>query len=91
MVDQAPRFAHFEHGGRIGVARPAKPELALKLAKAAVGTNTNLGEIARKCGPYTFIGYLSVDKESENVLDEEGNIVDKLKPGDSFIGKGKLQ
>lgn len=72
-------------GKALAVIRPSDPSLALQLAHLAMKTqDKNLfGEMLTK-QDYTFAGYASSDG-SINLLDENGSLVDTMRPGDSLI------
>ena len=64
------------------VGRPAKPEKAVLLAKAACESKI----ILEVCGPYTLQGVLGADRET--LLDPDTlTPCSKLEPGDSFFDK----
>lgn len=72
-------------GERMQVIRPDSPALALAVAKVALDHNDAalLERLPEEVGEYTFIGYLAVVEPY--VVDETGEIVDVVKPGDSFV------
>jgi hypothetical protein len=83
-------FATFPEGGRVCVRRPAKPELAVQLAKAAVGQKdpNAIERITAMCGPYTFVGYVADGDGEHTILDEDGRPVGSIQPGDSITDEG---
>jgi hypothetical protein len=83
-VKRKNKFA-MRNGERIGVARPENPALALSIGREAQLNNDPdlLDSVFEKCGPYTFVGYLA--RAGESILDEKGEEIDVLRPGDSMI------
>ena len=78
----------------LAVIRPDKPEIPLAIAKEAAEQNDGLRidnlpmEAETKGVSYTFAGWLCVD--GEHVLDDDGQDIDKMQPGDSIISfKGR--
>jgi hypothetical protein len=83
------RIALSQSDGRpLAVMRPAKPHVAVALAKAALASkNTSLfeGLPTKECGPYTFVGWLAADSPEGILVDQEGCEIGRTLPGDSFV------
>jgi hypothetical protein len=82
------KFAHDADGRRLAWARPAKPEVALRLANRSLVMNDPrlFGANAlpeNEAGPYTFVGWVSANGMS--ALDDDGVFVDNPAAGDSII------
>ena len=76
--------------GPLAVVRPAKPEVAVALAKAALASQnaSALEHLPHDlCGPYTFAGWLCKADPSK-LLDNDGKECGSVEPGDSFITIG---
>lgn len=71
-------------GRPLMVVRPDDPAEAVKRAQAALKANDSeaLSAIVADL-PHVFVGFYGEDKRS--VLDEAGNVLGTIKPGDSFI------
>ncbi len=70
------------------VMRPRDPEKAIRIAKECAEQNDTerLANLMEEVGwPYLFVGYLS---QSGSVVDEKGNVVDTMQPGDSLMTLG---
>lgn len=80
-----------EHGNPVMVVRPTNLKLATKVAMIArvTGIFPSFDEMQDKCGPYTFMGYLSL--KGEIIFDKGKGFVKvgKCKLGDSFITENK--
>lgn len=79
-------------GMLMAVIRPKDPGLAIEAARK-VAEDQNLGLISRdeahsrfneilSMQEYTFLGLLGPKQE---VLDQEGNVIGQMQPGDSFV------
>jgi hypothetical protein len=78
-------------GDKLAVLRPKDPQLALKLAYAAMeiedtdAQNKAFQEVLN-AQPYSFVGLMStVGKPDRKLLDEDGWAIGKVRPGDSFV------
>jgi len=94
------RIQRFPNGIPVSVLRPSNPELAVKLAKEALGPSPHAtlrniealtGEnknafdsITEQCGPYNFVGYLGLSDTESAVLNEDAEKIGDILPGDSF-------
>jgi hypothetical protein len=79
-----------EFGEMVMVVRPTHKSKAIKLAMKGLKLNKmpSFDEMQDKCGPYTFIGYLS--RKAGEIIFDKGNGFVKVglcKRGDSFITK----
>jgi hypothetical protein len=78
-------------GDKLAVMRPKDPQLALRLAQAAMEIeNDDAREKAFQdvlnAQPYTFVGLISTDgKPDKKLLDEDGWPIGRVKAGDSFV------
>jgi hypothetical protein len=78
-------------GGPLACMRPAKPEVAIALARAALSSQDSSAIehlLEALCGPYTFAGWLC-KADPNKLLDNEGKEVDEVKPGDTFVTFGE--
>jgi len=81
-------------GQRLIVARPSDPRVPLALARAAHAAQSQeaFGDIpadAEAAGViYTFRGYLAAHPGGW-IVDEEGRVLERLQPGDSFLTPGR--
>jgi len=77
-----------DDGRPLAVLRPAKPDVAMALVKAALSSgNPSLFEEGlpeKECGPYTFVGWLA-STPGGILVDGEGNEVGHTQAGDSFV------
>lgn len=74
-------------GGKpMSVIRPKNADLALELAKKAHQTNDGdlLDRLPFEVNEYTFVGWMAATPGY--VVDRDGEIIDVLKSGDSFMG-----
>jgi hypothetical protein len=79
-----PQKIVFRNGKPVIVIRPKDPSIALQVAHLSVKTqDTELFAKMPELQDYTVIGYLSHHRDGYAV-DEKGNIVCRLQPGDSF-------
>jgi hypothetical protein len=77
-----------DDGRPLAVFRPAKPDVAIAFAKAALSSqNTEIfeGLPEKECGPYTFVGWMAAGSDEGILVDGEGNEVGRSQPGDSFV------
>jgi len=77
-------------GRQMMVLRPGDPALALQLAQLALQNKDGdlFARIPEQVENYTFVGWLPVtrpDVPPGYVVDEDGFIIDDVKPGDSFV------
>jgi hypothetical protein len=80
-------------GQMVMVVRPTHKSKAIRMAMKGVKNNKMppFNEMQDKCGPYTFIGYLSI--KGEIIFDNGGGFkkVGLCKKGDSFISPIKSE
>jgi hypothetical protein len=73
-----------DDGRPLLVIRPNNPALALSVAKVALDKNDPalLERLPQEVGDYTVQGWLGPDS---TLLDRDGRVIGKCKPGDSFV------
>jgi hypothetical protein len=77
-------------GDKLAVLRPKDPQLALKLAYAAMeiaddAEREKAFHEVLNAQPYSFVGLMSTaGKPDKKLLDEDGWAIGSLRPGDSF-------
>lgn len=76
-----------DDGRPYAVMRPAKPKLAMQMARAAMDVQKPelfFDGLPEAPGPYTFVGWLAVGNDGA-VLDDDNKVIGKCEPGDSFV------
>jgi hypothetical protein len=79
-----------QNGDKVAVLRPKDPQLALKLAYAAVEIEDDIArekafQEVLNAQPYSFVGLMSTaGKPDKKLLDEDGWAIGSMRPGDSF-------
>lgn len=73
-----------DDGQPLMVIRPANPALALSVAQVALDKQDTalLDRLPEEVGDYTIQGWLG---ERGRLLDQNGDVIGKCKPGDSFV------
>lgn len=78
-------------GDKLAVMRPKDPQLALKLAYAALEIEDKVAQSEAfqnvlNAQPYSFVGLMSTaGKPDKKLLDEDGWAIGTVRPGDSFV------
>lgn len=89
-ADQSGKFL-FKEGRVMAILRPKDPELKLaSVARIKIGTpheqaQPMFDELLNE-QPHLFVGYAA--RGTGNILDAYGDVIDVIKPGDSFVGCG---
>ena len=84
-------IAYAENGRPMAVIRPARPEIALIIARHAVETRAKeMPPVPEEeAGPYTFRGFLAkparLGNEIVRIVDRDGKFLETCQPGDSFV------
>jgi len=79
-----------QNGDKVAVLRPQDPQLALRLAYAALEIEDDAErekafQAVLSAQPYSFVGLMSTaGKPEKRLLDEDGWSIGSLRPGDSF-------
>ncbi len=80
-----PSIKRFPNGNPVVVMRPAKPELARRLAIELLGSadpDALDKVVTEQCGPYDRRGYLG---DGGVVVDANANVLEHVHVGDSLV------
>ena len=82
----SPTIMRAPNGLPLMVIRPDDPEKAIRIASECQRANDHkrLENLPQEVGNYRFIGYASKGRPTD-IVDDRGNVIDRLAPGDSFI------
>lgn len=74
------------------MVRPENPALALQMAKALIGVDASDERFAQilQAQPYTYVGLLGPGPDPK-LVNEHGDVIGELRPGDSFVDPSAIQ